>query len=234
MTQEAAVAFVYRDRNESYAKSVTLGLESLLGKTELARAQFPKVDIIRYTNSDELSERLGKYTQLRGLVLDSSFFLDYSSSIHNLIISFQDLGIPTLRFSHSYIIGDFQERILFKTMWNAFVKEVLEYRPRKLRSQERRPFYARVKLETDGSRVVTANLSSGGCFIVLTDPRYKIGEKIKLSFEGYPEPVAAEACWLTGWEGPQSRIPGIGLRFVSESAAFRTYLTELLVTSTPV
>jgi|GEM_PF-5872295 len=240
MTKEEILVFVFRDRSECYVKSVGAGLDSLLSKHPLLSCfgSSKKVDTLRFTDSEEFSTQIAKYKKLRGLVLDSSFFFDYSASVYKVISSFENLGLPTLRFSHSFISDLPEERQLFKMMWDAFAKALALHEPRQLRSENRKSLFSRLNLNagssqpnTDSSssvKVVTSNISLSGCFVVHCDPPCQVGDIVRLGFEGFPVVIEAKACWLTGWGGPQTRLPGIGLKFQNDSDEFRMYLSKLL------
>lgn len=76
-------------------------------------------------------------------------------------------------------------------------------------------------------RSVTANISSGGCFLVSFEP-WIVGDLGWLTLPGLKDnaPIPVEICWILPW-GEGRSLPGMGARFTDLTESQKDELTRL-------
>jgi hypothetical protein len=241
MSIDPVVLFVSRDVEST--KKIVGELRGVV-QASLGPLGIPSgLEVLPFVSSAGLRHELGRYRSLRGLVIDAAFFVDKSPEVREQIADFERLGVPLFRFQETYLTGDSQDRLLFKKKWEAFVRQVAAYHPRGLRTADRKMCFARVQWQGgmpasfqenlnfstgERNRVVTFDLSPGGCFLVLCDHAMKTGDELTLSFEEHAVPVKARVCWLNPWDGLKGRMPGVGVEFVTPPESFGRYVASLL------
>jgi len=105
--------------------------------------------------------------------------------------------------------------ILGKESVEQFVYECRNFNPRTLRKELRKSGHIAVYLSADGTfedaeKVVTINLSVGGCF-VYSIREWSIGKRVWLQFPGDAVVVCGTVCSWQPW-GNNKIIPGIGVK----------------------
>ena len=216
-------------------------VQSSLGRYDLTTS----VEFLHCANVETLVLEIAKYRHVKGVILDSVFFVDKSSFVREQIESIEKLGIPLFRFMDSYLSGDSQDRQLFQKKWEVFTRQMASHSPRGLRADDRKVCFARLERILDRNlpvsfegninfeskereKVVTFDLSARGCFIVLCSHDIKQGDEILLSFEGCQTAVVAKVRWLNAWDGFKGRMPGVGVEFVAYPKSFEAYISKLL------
>jgi Tfp pilus assembly protein PilZ len=105
---------------------------------------------------------------------------------------------------------------------------------RKIRSSERSLQHLSALLSrslvmdaVSGTRSVTANVCSGGCFLISFEP-WSVGDRGWLTLPELhdSEPISVEVCWIRPW-GEQRALPGMGIRFIDPSAVQKVELSRL-------
>lgn len=104
-----------------------------------------------------------------------------------------------------------------------FVDKCRQFKPRPIRRAIREVSYLAVYLSADetfedAEKVVTANISPGGCF-VYSSRIWGVGDRVCLKFLGGEAVVCGTVCSSRPW-GNNKLLPGIGIRFETSFAGF--------------
>jgi len=120
-----------------------------------------------------------------------------------------------------------------KNLDDFIVNSCSAFPPRRLRAHKRKEIFLPTLLTGgDGEQVrcFTDNVSWGGAFLVdMYAERFQVGTAIDLAFPGYPFTVQVEVVTVFPWGGV--RRPGIGVKFLEVTGAFRDFLAEVLRSS---
>jgi len=97
-----------------------------------------------------------------------------------------------------------------------FVHDCQAFKPRSIRKSIRRERHIAFFLSRDNSfsaieKVVTLNISDGGCFICSTSD-WQVGERVWLRFIDNDCVMSGVVVWWQPW-GNNKKMPGIGIRF---------------------
>lgn len=97
-----------------------------------------------------------------------------------------------------------------------FVQDCRLFKPRTIRNGIRRDRHIAFLLSTDSKftaveKVVTLNISDGGCFICSTGD-WQVGDRVWLRFLDNDCVMSGVVCWWQPW-GNNKKMPGIGIRF---------------------
>lgn len=133
-------------------------------------------------------------------------------------------------------------RLLIATGTKGTAKNVAEFAalckavaPCRVRPKDRFPLHLQTLLAGDAARemseqTVTLNVSETGCFLISTNPAFQVGQEVCITFIGLEDntPIIATICWLRRWGSDGHEVPGIGVKFVTMSAAQRSEIQTLL------
>ena len=113
---------------------------------------------------------------------------------------------------------------------DGFVSECRQFQPRTIRREPRRSIYLAVHLSADESfhdaeRVVTLNVSGGGCFL-FSARQWSAGDRVWLRLCGHEVAVYGVVCSWQPW-GSGKGMPGIGIKLDAECAPFNWGLDDL-------
>ena len=203
-----------------------------------AELDFPGVSLVCVPALSDFFSR-GVYCSLNGILVDMPTYMCSSEEERRVLTDIVG-HFPALRLKCNEQTGEIRT-LPFGTAYPGnnppavFVQKFCEsFAPRRIRSSERSQqnlpaLLSKFNQGDDRSAVrsVTANISSGGCFLVSFEP-WIVGERGWLILPGLKDnaPISVEICWILPW-GEGHSLPGMGVRFIDLTESQRAELTRL-------
>ena len=183
--------------------------------------------------------RRGVYCPLSGILVDMPTYMRSSEDEKRLMTELVGL-FPALRLKCNESTGEIRT-LPFGTVYPGntapavFVqKYCTTVAPRKIRTSERHlmnlPALLSKTLPDSNipeTKTVTANISNGGCFLVVFEP-WVVGARGWLTFPELNDntPIQVEVCSVLPW-GESRSLPGMGVRFIDPTPLQKVELKRL-------
>lgn len=203
-----------------------------------AELDFPGVSLVCVPALSDFFRR-GVYCPLNGILVDMPTYMCSSEEERRVLTDIVG-HFPALRLKCNEQTGEIRT-LPFGTAYPGnnppavFVQKFCESFPqRRIRSSERSQQNLPALLskfnqvgDCSAVRSVTANISSGGCFLVSFEP-WIVGDLGWLTLPGLKDntPIPVEICWILPW-GEGRSLPGMGVRFTDLAESQKDELTRL-------
>jgi hypothetical protein len=199
-----------------------------------------KLSLERFRSVGEFIQAQRDRKNLSGTVIDTGLISDASDIEKRALMLLEELQIPTLKVSEKVVAGDAVDRKILTGKWAQLMDQVEAFAPRGLRVHSRKLCYIKIRYHREGglageggeevhmeSKAITYDLSHGGCFIVSMHDWIGV-DHISVFIGEHPEAVPCRIAWRLPWGASHWKMPGIGVEFINNDEALKSYLAGFL------
>jgi Tfp pilus assembly protein PilZ len=233
----SVIALVVSDERRAIVFEKTFA-ELLLDKTKVTLKS--KLSLERFRSVGEFLQAQRDRKNLSGTVIDTGLISDASDIEKRALMLLEELQIPTLKVSEKMVAGDAVDRKILTGKWAQLMDQVETFAPRGLRVHSRKLCYIKIRYVRAAhltgevgedvhmeSKAITYDLSNGGCFIVSMDDWTGI-DHITVFIGDHPDAVPCRIAWRLPWGSSPWKMPGIGVEFINNDEALKSYLASFM------